>query len=57
MRACSLVCIIGIIFLLINQFYSGLNWAQLFIGGFVAVAVWTDCGRWVRYKLRHRSPN
>ena len=57
MRACSLVCVIGIIFLLINQFYSGLNWAQLFIGGFVAVAVWTDCSRWVRYKLRHRSHN
>ncbi|WP_371371859.1 hypothetical protein [Sporomusa aerivorans] len=55
MRACSLVCIIIVIFLLINQFYSGLNWEQLFIGGFVAVAIWTDCGRWLRYKLRHRN--
>ncbi len=55
MRACSLVCIIGIVFLLIDQFYSGLSWERLFIGGFVAVAIWTDCEVWLRYKLRHRK--
>ncbi len=55
MRACSLVCIIGIVFLLIDQFYSGLSWERLFIGGFVAVAIWTDCEGWLRYKLRHRK--
>lgn len=35
MRACSFVCIIGVVFLFIDQFYSGLNWERLFIGGFV----------------------
>lgn len=55
MRACSLVCIVGIVFLLINQFYRGLNLEQLFIGGFVLVAIWTDCECWVRYKLRRRK--
>lgn len=55
MRACSFICIIGLVLLLINQFYTGLNWGQLFIGGFVAVAIWTDCQRWFRYKLRHRK--
>ena len=57
MRACSLVCIIGLIFLLINQFYRGIDWGQLFIGGFVAVAIWTDCERWLRFKLKHRNHN
>lgn len=54
MRACSLVCIIGIVFLFIDQFYSGLSWERLFIGGFVAVAVWTDCEGWLRYRLRRK---
>ena len=54
MRACSFVCIIFIVFLCIDQFYSGLNWERLFIGGFVIVAIWTDCERWLRYKIRHR---
>lgn len=52
MRACSFVCIIGIIFLIIDQFYSGLSWERLFIGGFVLTAVWTDCERWLRFKAR-----
>jgi hypothetical protein len=55
MRACSLVCIIGVMILLINQFYRGLNWEQLFIGGFVAVAIWTDCEGWLRYQFRHKK--
>lgn len=55
MRACTLVCIISIVFLLINQFYRGLDWGQLFIGGFVVVAIVTDCERWLRYKLRRRK--
>lgn len=42
MRAYSLVCIVGIVFLLINQFYRGLNLEQLFIGGFVLVACHMD---------------
>jgi len=53
--ACSLVCTISIVFLLINQFYRGLNWEQLFIGGFVVVAIWTDCERWLRHKFRQRK--
>ncbi len=53
MRACSLVCLIGVGFLLINQFYSGLKWEQVILGGAVLVAVWTDCERWLRYRLRH----
>lgn len=52
MGACSFVCISGVVFLIIDQFYSGLNWGNLFIGGFVVVAIWTDCERWLRYKLR-----
>ncbi|VBB09084.1 Hypothetical protein LUCI_4370 [Lucifera butyrica] len=55
MRACTLVCIIGVGFLLIDQFYDGLNLGHLFIGGFVAVAIWTDCERWFRYKIRHKK--
>lgn len=55
MRACSLVCSIGLLFLLINQFYSGIDWGQLFIGGFVAVAIWTDCERWFCYKFRRKK--
>jgi hypothetical protein len=54
MRACSFVCIIGVLFLIIYQFYHHLDWGQLFIGGFVVVAIWTDCERWFRYKLRRR---
>lgn len=52
MRACSLVCIFAVVFILIDQFYSGLNWERLFIGGFVLTAIWTDCDRWFLYKLR-----
>jgi hypothetical protein len=55
MRACSFVCLISVIFLIIDQFYRGLNWEKLFIGGFIAVAVWTDCERWLCYKLRRRK--
>ncbi|HWR39760.1 MAG TPA: hypothetical protein VN611_09680 [Patescibacteria group bacterium] len=55
MRACSWVCTIGIVCLLINQFYRGVDWAQLIIGGIVAVAVWTDSERWRRYQLRRRK--
>ena len=43
MRACSLLCMIVVVFLGIDQFYSGLNYWRLFIGGFFAIAVWTDC--------------
>lgn len=52
MRACSLVCLIGVIFLIIDQFYIGLRWERLFIGGLVGVAIWTDCSRWLCYKFR-----
>lgn len=52
MRACSFVCIIGVVFLIIDQFYSGLSWERLFIGGFVMVAIWTDCERWLRLQVR-----
>ena len=52
MRACSLVCLISVIFLIIDQFYSGLRWERLFIGGLVGVAIWTDCSRWLCYKFR-----
>jgi hypothetical protein len=52
MRACSFVCLIGVVFLIIDQFYSGLRWERLFIGGFVVVAIWTDCNRWFYYKLK-----
>lgn len=55
MRACSLVCMIGLVFLLIDQCYSGVNWGRLFIGGFVAVALWSDCERWLRYRLKRRK--
>lgn len=52
MRACSFVCVIGVVFLIIDQFYSGLNWGRLFIGGLVVVAIWTDCERWLRYRFK-----
>lgn len=52
MRACSLVCAIIVVFLVIDQFYSGLNWERLFVCGLMVVAIWTDCERWLRYKLR-----
>lgn len=52
MRACSFICIISVAFLIIDQFYNGLNWERLFIVGLILVAIWTDCGRWVRYKLK-----
>lgn len=55
MRACSFVCTIIVVFLCVDQFYNGLNWWRLFIGGFMVVAVWTDCERWLRYKIRHRK--
>lgn len=55
MRACSFVCIIGVIFLFIDQFYSGLNWGRLFIGGFVITAIWTDCERWLRCKVKRAA--
>ncbi|MBP2637893.1 MAG: hypothetical protein H6Q72_3800 [Firmicutes bacterium] len=51
----SLVCSIGLLFLFINQFYRGIDWGQLFIGGFVIVAIWTDCERWFRYKFRRKK--
>lgn len=53
-RACSFVCSVAVVFLGIDQFYSGFNWGRLFIGGFVVVAIWTDCECWLRYKIRHR---
>lgn len=55
MRACSFVCIIGVVYLLINQFYRGLHWEQIIFGGLVVVAIWTDCERWLRYKFRRRK--
>lgn len=55
MRACSFVCIIFVLLLGVDQFYSGLNWERLFIGGFVVVALWTDFERWIRMKLRQRK--
>lgn len=45
MRACSFVCIIICIFIIIDQFYRGLDYGKLFIGGFILVAVWTDCNK------------
>lgn len=55
MRACSLICIFGLVFLLVNQFYRGIHWEQLIFSGFVAIAIWTDCEPWLRYKLRRRK--
>ena len=52
MRACSVICVIGIISLMIDEFCNGLNWEKLFIGGFVVVAIWTDFEPWLLYKLR-----
>ena len=53
MRACTLVCSLGVVFLLINQFYRGLDWAQLIFTGLVVVAILTDSERWLKYQLRH----
>lgn len=53
MRACTLICSLGVVFLLINQFYRGLDWAQVIFAGFVIVAILTDSERWLKYQLRH----
>ena len=55
MRVCTVVCMIEILLLLINQFYRGPDWGQLFIAGFVVVAIATDCEGWLRYRLRRRK--
>ncbi|WP_346353003.1 hypothetical protein [Azotosporobacter soli] len=55
MRACSWLCFIGVLFTIVDQFYSGINWMRLFLGGLAAVAVWTDCERWLQYKLRKKK--
>lgn len=52
MRACSFICCIVVVFIIINQFYSGLNYKQLSIGSFVLIAIWIDSKHWLRYKLR-----
>lgn len=43
MRACYFLCIIVVLFLIVDQFYNGLNYWRLFIGGIFAIALWTDC--------------
>ena len=59
MRACSFICGIVVIFLGIDQFYSGLNYWRLFIAGLFAIAVWTDCEpllkRYYRRKLSTKT--
>ena len=55
MRSCSLLCIIVVIFLGIDQFYSGINYWRLFIGGFFAIAVWTDCGPFFKRYYKRRA--
>lgn len=52
MRACSFLCIVCVLFLIIDQFYSGLNWVGLFLIGLIIVAIWTDYERWLRYRIR-----
>lgn len=54
MRACGFVCLVFVIFLLIDQFYTGLDYFRLFIGGLVAVALWTDLEPYVRRRWRRR---
>lgn len=55
MRACSFVCTIIVLFMIIDQFYSGLNYERLFICGVIAIAIWTDCERWFRYKIKRKK--
>jgi len=45
MRACVFVCIIFCILIIIDQFYRGLDYGKLFMGGFVVMAIWTDCSK------------
>jgi len=52
MRACSFVCIIICILIIIDQFYRGLDYGKLFMGGFIAVAIWTDNGKWFIRKYK-----
>lgn len=47
MRACSFVCLVFCALLIIDQFYRGFDGGKLFLGGFVAVAFWTDNSRWL----------
>lgn len=55
MRACSFVCTIIVLFMIIDQFYSGLNYERLFICGVITIAIWTDCERWFRYKIKRKK--
>lgn len=55
MRASSFICIVGVLFTVVDQFYSGINLMRLFLAGFVAVVVLTECERWLRYKLHGRT--
>lgn len=52
MRACSFVCLVFCALLITDQFYRGLNLTRLFLGGFVAVAFWTDNSRWLIRRYR-----
>jgi len=54
MRACSFVCIIIFIIIIIDQFYRGLDYGKLFMGGFILVAIWTDCSKWFLRKYKKK---
>lgn len=47
MRACSFVCLVFCVLLIIDQFYRGFDLVELAMGGLVAVAFWTDNSRWL----------
>jgi len=57
MRPCCFICIIICILIIIDQFYRGLDYGKLFMGGFILVAIWTDSSKWMlrKYKktIRH----
>ena len=54
MRASAFICLVGVFFTLVDQFYSGIDWMKLFLAGLVMVVVVTECKRWFCYKLKHR---
>ena len=54
MRACSFVCIIICIIIIIDQFYRGLDYGKLFMGGFILVAIWTDCSKLLLRKIKKK---
>jgi len=54
MRACSFVCIIICLLIIIDQFYRGLDYGKLFMGGFIVVAIWTDCSKLFLRKYKNK---